>query len=1123
MATTHTIKKIVFDADASALEAELPVHKKLKTIFEQRLQNILSKLLDKYGDNVWARLETLELDLGTCEWQRMDTLLPDRFAAELERKLARLQLPIKAQKSQTAPSQHEKQVVSTTELDLLLYWLEHGSKPWWASTKSPDLATLFAKLLRQEPQTILALFKNSNLPTDYLKRLTYTLKEPLLKRLLMLLIPAQAESIHHFMKLLLSLQKREKVFKTSLSDLNLVLWNMVLRFVAEFRYGIFNQKDLLDYLIESLAIQNDLAESILIEKILDTKAVSPNEINLLKKVELGITRKEVFLNKNKEKNIKDNYLDRLNFISNQINNKFKFNPILLKNNLEYLFKFKKNELIYLLKNQLRKESSFNYFIDKSNHIFFKIVLKNILSNNYSFLEDILYNFNYFHKIKSDFKISTNELDFLIKKYIFEYIFLKNNYLISKKSILYFLLKKLIKKIQIDAVDIFDAFIRELKNPQNSFRQSALFLDLLQNLRIDAEREGILRRNISNTIIKPYDDAELLRFYFTNGILPWSSILKRFDAEALILKLLEQRLVSLRRVIYDLSAQPAPRRRLLQSVSANTLSMLLAFFAAEELIESEEDTDKILLAVQQSPHVIKSYLVHFLRQGSFPNQMPLNFGRLMDKLATNYLADAFLLLTYLAERSDLTQKAIALTGEDTLMRIASFLLVPDSQANLYQFVRAFPLIAAELEGLKDGETAKYLFWEVCLYLFKNYQRVFDADIWLKKAIELKKIQNETKWYTHESVQLLITQRQSPPDIDSLDLNPLLEHFLENLSTPQGFSFAALESLFIQKIDAEAEKWLSVVRPLLEKEPIREQWVLYFSEPLLNRLAFLLEPLLLPKLLPSLQQILRALSRTDWVYNEKVLLWCFVFEELASDPTHTISKLQLAERFCSLAARELNIVPQFFVNSLLPHLSLVLESKDLEALKGIFSLREDAFARPIAARTPTPRALDEDDIYIANAGLVLLHPFLGRLFKMLELLDGKKFKDENAQFKALHLLQYMVFEMDKRDEHDLVFNKVLVGLSPQAPIPLRVELTEREKALAASLVMGAVQNWKALKNTTLLNFRVSFLQREGKLKREGEHYRLVVDQRGYDLLLSKLPWSVSMIKQSWLPFIIYTDWR
>ena len=50
----------------------------------------------------------------------------------------------------------------------------------------------------------------------------------------------------------------------------------------------------------------------------------------------------------------------------------------------------------------------------------------------------------------------------------------------------------------------------------------------------------------------------------------------------------------------------------------------------------------------------------------------------------------------------------------------------------------------------------------------------------------------------------------------------------------------------------------------------------------------------------------------------------------------------------------------------------------------------------------------------------------------------------------------------------------------------------------------------------------VERKGKLVRGERRWTLTIEQRGYDVLFSSLPWSFSVIKPAWMPDPLYVEW-
>lgn len=181
-------------------------------------------------------------------------------------------------------------------------------------------------------------------------------------------------------------------------------------------------------------------------------------------------------------------------------------------------------------------------------------------------------------------------------------------------------------------------------------------------------------------------------------------------------------------------------------------------------------------------------------------------------------------------------------------------------------------------------------------------------------------------------------------------------------------------------------------------------------------------------------------------------------------------------------------------------------------------EDRFAAPIWRKPPTII----EEAHIGNAGLALLWPYLPILFKGMNWVKEGAFVAEEFQFRAIHFLQFMATGEIATEEQELAFNKLLVGLPPEAPIPFDVSLTEEELEEAEHLLKTVLESWKALKSNSVDLLRQTFLQKEGIMKKDMASWKLYVERSAFDILLDRLPWSYSVVKLPWMDNLINVEW-
>lgn len=176
-----------------------------------------------------------------------------------------------------------------------------------------------------------------------------------------------------------------------------------------------------------------------------------------------------------------------------------------------------------------------------------------------------------------------------------------------------------------------------------------------------------------------------------------------------------------------------------------------------------------------------------------------------------------------------------------------------------------------------------------------------------------------------------------------------------------------------------------------------------------------------------------------------------------------------------------------------------------------------------KLPVDKELLESPQFFANAGMVLLHPFLNRFFDKLELLKDKDFKDHEARSKAVNMLHFLATGDEEPKEYEMVLPKFLCEMPINVPIDHTIEISEEEKEEASKLLLAAISHWGVLGTTSPEGLQEGFLKREGKLEKEQAGWKLFVEQKTLDILLDRLPWSINIIKLPWMNEILKVEWR
>src|SRR5690606_6965700 len=167
-------------------------------------------------------------------------------------------------------------------------------------------------------------------------------------------------------------------------------------------------------------------------------------------------------------------------------------------------------------------------------------------------------------------------------------------------------------------------------------------------------------------------------------------------------------------------------------------------------------------------------------------------------------------------------------------------------------------------------------------------------------------------------------------------------------------------------------------------------------------------------------------------------------------------------------------------------------------------------------------NEEPVWVMDAGLVLLSPFLPALFKTCDYLDNGIFRSTEMGASAVNLLVYMAHGLEELPEYQKLLPKFLCGILWETLLPETDPISDLERSNADELLIAVVTHWKALKNSSPEAVQEAFIRRLGKIIAGNPGILLEVEPKTQDILLKRLPWGFSMIKFQWMPDILQVKW-
>ena len=183
-----------------------------------------------------------------------------------------------------------------------------------------------------------------------------------------------------------------------------------------------------------------------------------------------------------------------------------------------------------------------------------------------------------------------------------------------------------------------------------------------------------------------------------------------------------------------------------------------------------------------------------------------------------------------------------------------------------------------------------------------------------------------------------------------------------------------------------------------------------------------------------------------------------------------------------------------------------------------------AEPATRVQATPELADT--LFVDNAGIVLLWPFLPNFFERLGLVAERVMVGNDQAQRAARLLHCLASGDPDPAEHQLPLCKLLCGLDLLAPIDVSLDntapLPEDQQAEAQALLEAVLAQASMLGGLSVDGLRGSFLLRRGQLSAVDGHHLLRVERESWDIVLARLPWSTSFVKLPWMATLLQVQW-
>ncbi|KRD10392.1 hypothetical protein ASE21_11850 [Flavobacterium sp. Root901] len=213
------------------------------------------------------RIQSLELDLGACDYHDLEFDLSNKIRTLLRDKIAELIIYQNSQKQNLISVYNKEKSI----LENLTVFLIEGYLPWSYQSKEGSVNHIMAEVLQNSLSEIIAIIKQEGIKQEQVrKRIAWQFDERNTNKIIAALEPNNSGTILEFSSIITSLQVKETIVQTSAASFKKNLYFFILNFLLLERGTLFNKVAFMKSSILQMANHYNIAYSELIVLIENT-------------------------------------------------------------------------------------------------------------------------------------------------------------------------------------------------------------------------------------------------------------------------------------------------------------------------------------------------------------------------------------------------------------------------------------------------------------------------------------------------------------------------------------------------------------------------------------------------------------------------------------------------------------------------------------------------------------------------------------------------------------------------------------------------------------------------------------------------------------------------------------
>lgn len=173
----HRVNKLQFETTCTTEAQAFELRHSISETCQQQVADVIDKICSQYvSEDEWIKIDKLEIDLGNFNIDSFEKKFTAVFLTKFEKEISKLVSNIPA-----AEKKISKQV---SALELLKYFLQTGSLPWWADDETVNINTVFTEVLEQQQLQFCNFLEQHRFTPAVWQRMALQLNEQIQKNII---------------------------------------------------------------------------------------------------------------------------------------------------------------------------------------------------------------------------------------------------------------------------------------------------------------------------------------------------------------------------------------------------------------------------------------------------------------------------------------------------------------------------------------------------------------------------------------------------------------------------------------------------------------------------------------------------------------------------------------------------------------------------------------------------------------------------------------------------------------------------------------------------------------------------------------------------------------------------